>query len=131
VDPWGLIRAYFTAGGHIYVPPTAGAGGVSFSSEWWGLSYYENEYKGMNKEFVIGSLWDVGVAAGISGLTGCSTGKERTLSINVPWLGKYTGVQFTFKEGNYIPDAIFFGIGLGWSSPVTFTIPWEEFIIKF
>jgi len=128
-DPLGLIRAVFNAGGHIWVPMTAGAGGVNFSSEWWGLSYYKNEYKGMSKEFVIGSLVDVGVSTGISGLSGCSEGKERSLSINVPWLGKYAGFQFTFKGSKL--DAITVGYGRGLSLPATFTIPWEEFISKY
>ena len=120
IDPWGLIRAVFNAGGHIWIPPTAGSFGLNFSSEWWGLSYYKNEYKGMSKEFVIGSLWDVGVSAGISGLSGCENGTERTLAFG---LGKYLGFQFTFKGDKL--DAITAGWGRGWSLPVTFTIPWN------
>ena len=126
IDPWGLIRAVFNAGGHIWIPPTAGSFGLNFSSEWWGLSYYKNEYKGMSKEFVIGSLWDVGVSAGISGFSGCENGTERTLAFG---LGKYLGFQFTFKGDKL--DAITAGWGRGWSLPVTFTIPWNEFLSRF
>jgi len=83
----------------------------------------------MSEEFVIGSLWDVGVSTGISGISGCKDGVERSLSINVPWLGKYTGVQLGFKGGAI--DSITIGYGRGWSLPATFTIPWEEFLKKW
>ena len=53
IDPWGLWRAQFNVGGHIWLPITRGitpgAVGVNISSEWKSLNPYEAEYKGINR----------------------------------------------------------------------------------
>jgi RHS repeat-associated protein len=130
IDPWGLVKATFNAGGHIWLPIdpgiTPGAVGVNFSSEWQSSNPYEAEYKGMSKEFEYGSAGDIGVSVGISGLSSaCENAPERTWAIG---LGKYFGIQIVIKGGQL--EAITGGYGRGWSLPVTYTVPLNEYINK-
>mgnify|MGYP007056089759 CR=1 FL=1 len=125
MDPLGLIRFRFSAGGHAWFPVRLiriiGAGGVSFSSEWTGFSLSKSEYKGMSEEFEIGSLWDIGVSFGIMrepSPSKCSNGEEKTLAFGI---GKYMGIQLIFKGGRL--EGVTGGFGVGWTSPVTYTIP--------
>lgn len=126
VDPLGLVKINwaFNAGAHIYLPPTAGAWGFNIGSVWtvdYSTNEVQSEFKGIDKEYTIGSFYDFGVSAGVTGLSGCENGTERTLSFG---LGKYGGAQLTFKGGRL--DAISVGLGRGYSLPVTFTIPLQE-----
>jgi RHS repeat-associated protein len=120
VDPLGLWGFVFNAGAHIPAMPIPGvAGGVSFSSTWApGQGIEGASYKGMLAEAVLGEIADVGVSAGIDGLSNCTTGTPRTVSFG---LGKYGGIQLNFIDSQF--DGISFGIGLGVSLPVTITIP--------
>lgn len=130
MDPLGLIRFVFNAGAHVWfpvsIPNITGATGGNLSGEWWGLSYYKNEFKA-TWEHSINSLGDIGVSVGITGLSGCKDGEERTIGIG---LGKYKGVQFTFKGGKL--EGISLGYGYGWnlisSIPVTYTYPRNSFL---
>jgi RHS repeat-associated protein len=130
-DPFGLriIKWAFNAGAHVYLPPTFGAWGFNIGSIWtvdYSTNEVQSEFKGIDEEYTIGSFFDFGVSAGITGLSGCEKGTERTLSLG---LGKYGGAQFTFKGGRL--DAISVGLGRGLSLPVTFTIPLQEFFSRF
>jgi len=114
----------FNAGGHIWFPMTAGSAGFNFSSEWKpGGSIQDAVYKGRKSEYTIASIADIGVSAGIGGLSKYKGGQETTLSIST---GKYGGVQLNYKDGNF--DGLTVGLGLGLSLPVNFTMPFKDFI---
>jgi RHS repeat-associated protein len=124
VDPYGLWEWKFNAGAHIWFPMSAGAVGLNASSSYGslGLGTANSDVK----EFVIGSLVDVGVSAGVAGFSDCPGGDEKTLSVG---LGKYGGVQASFVNGKL--DGVSIGLGVGISSPVTWTVPFSEFMRSY
>jgi RHS repeat-associated protein len=133
VDPTGLLTWDFHAGAHLWIPPTAAAGGVDLSA-----SYTPDgriAHTGVTGEAVIGSLYDAGVSAGFGGLykgpCGGQDGTRVASSLNIGGgvFGKYGGVQVNFVNGHV--DGVTAGYGVGLTSPVSYTVPLQAFMNGF
>lgn len=84
-------------------------------------------FNGFQAEYVVGSVVDVGVSMGVNGLSSAPLdAPDRSWGFAVPWMGKYTGISVNFKGGNF--DGLDIGLGLGRSSPVTYTMPLKTFL---
>jgi RHS repeat-associated protein len=118
VDPLGLWDWSFGAGFHFWAMPAPGAGGMNFSSTWKPGGGLDDATSDQAAEMVWGALVDIGVNAGITNLSNCPNGVPTSLNIG---LGQYGGVQIGFKNGQF--DGVSLGIGVGISSPVTYTTP--------
>ena len=135
MDPWGLWEIIYTGGAHV--PPLPGyiSGGGSFNSAL--VDPFNRgghlEGRGFSTEAVVGSMADIGLAAGIADLSGTG-GKQAGVTI-ATGSGRYGGVQITLRNEfdysktwynplRYI-DAFTAGLGLGVSWPVNISIPLE------
>lgn len=121
VDPLGLFEFAYNAGAHLWLPGLPGATGVNVSSTWTNPYDKGPEFQGAAKEYVVGSLADIGVNAGISGLSGCKDGNKTEITIGA---GKYLGFQLAFKNGKF--DGITAGFGIGLSLPIQVTRPLSD-----
>jgi len=126
-DPLGLWTLDFNGGAHVWFPMTAGAAGVNFSSSYTpGEGLASNP---MDSEYVVGSAADVGVSAGIGGLSDCKNGKKTSLNLGGCIFGKYGGLQLNFAGGHF--DGVTIGLGLGFTSPISYTTPLESFLHSY
>ncbi|MFH1062627.1 MAG: RHS repeat-associated core domain-containing protein [Candidatus Omnitrophota bacterium] len=125
IDPEGLLKMVFNGGGHI--PVSAGTAlGMTVQSEWDKTGLHA---AGTSIDMVMGDIVDVGFSLGIGDISNtCGEKAGGTLSLNHPLLGKYGGIQLTFRNdfnwsdpGTWIPDGLQVGIGLGISLPSTYT----------
>lgn len=127
LDPYGLWDFEFGAGAHIYLPFTLGAAGPNASSSWTpGEGLRGASFNGIDGEYVIGSVADAGVNAGIGGFSSCPQGKPKSVSIGA---GRYGGIQINYKGGHF--DGISVGLGVALSMPVTFTIPLQSLLDSY
>lgn len=116
----------YEAGGSIWFPGSAGAYSGEVGSMWKSPYSEGPQYRGYSDDFTIASLADIGARAGIKGLSGYEEGRETSLNIG---LGKYLGFQIHFVNGKF--DGITTGFGVGLSSPVSYSIPFEDFISAY
>ena len=108
------------------MPMTAGAWGVSTSSSYFRENGSTNS--GISSEFVYGSAIDVGIQIGVGGISG-QKGDATGWGASIPWMGKYTGASIQFINGKF--DGISLGLGVGYSSPVSYTVPLSEFMKQY
>jgi RHS repeat-associated protein len=134
-DPYGLINITYAAGFHVAVSPDIPiAVGPEWSSDIPGSSLGQNPITALQSDpttgdFEIGGGFDAGVSAGIEDLSNTG-GACAGWTVNFG-MGKYAGVQITLRKNQdtsasiwnplrYI-DGISFGLGVGDTSPISFS----------
>ncbi len=132
IDPYGLWKFTYSAGGHIPTGPwPISAGGTASSALNNPLDASGKlEYEGATPEATAGVWADIGVSAGVGDLSGTGDQAGPVIGIGA---GRYGGVQFTLRREfdttrkwydplKYI-DGVSVGLGLGVGLPVNVTTP--------
>jgi hypothetical protein len=123
IDPLGLWGWDFNAGGHVLLPGGA-AIGPNFNASYVPGQGFDGATSTAGLEAEFGAVWDVGVSAGVNGLSSCANGKRESVTFTLPFFGKYGGVTLNFEGGQF--DGLDLGLGVGWSLPITATVPLLE-----
>lgn len=103
--------------------PGGAAVGPNFNASYVPGQGFDGATSTAGLELEFGALVDIGVNAGINGLSSCPNGKKEAITFTLPFFGKYGGVTLNFEGGKF--DGIDVGLGVGVSLPITATVPLE------